>query len=82
VGQPAGLFVPSWPLYTILNTALSFWAGPQPPPTGGYPAYMYVADVAAYAWDGAGGATGQFEIPFNATGLHARDGGGVGLGAV
>lgn len=28
-GQPASLFIPSWSMFTILNTALSFWAGPQ-----------------------------------------------------
>jgi beta-glucanase (GH16 family) len=70
VGQPANLFVPSWPLYTIFNTALSFWAGPQPPPRDGYPAYMYVDRVSAWAWAGASGGPGEFAIPFNATGLQ------------
>ena len=70
VGQPAGLFVPSWPLYTILNTALSFWAGPQPPPRDGYPVYMYVDRVSAWRWAGASGGPGEFPIPTNSTGLN------------
>lgn len=70
-GQPAGLFVPSWPLYTILNTAMAFWAGPQPPPAMPSPSYMFVDSVAMWRWDGAGGATGDFEIPYNGTGLNA-----------
>jgi beta-glucanase (GH16 family) len=72
-GQPAGLFVPAWPLYTILNTALSFWAGPQPPPRDGYPAYMRVDSVRAWSWAGPGNAsTGDFPVPFNATGLQPQ----------
>jgi beta-glucanase (GH16 family) len=70
VGHPASLFIPSWPLYHIFNTALSFWAGPQPPPRIGYPVYMRVDWVGAWAWDGPGGATGHFPIPYNATGLQ------------
>lgn len=78
-GQPAGLFVPSWPLYAILNTALSPWAGPQPPPAAGYPAFMRVDSVHAWSWAGPGdGATGQFPVPFNATGLHPQAGGAGG----
>ena len=79
-GQPSGLFVPSWPLYTILNTALSFWAGPQPPPTVGYPAAMRVDEVSAWVWAGAGSATGDFPIPFNATGLHPQAAGAAAPG--
>jgi beta-glucanase (GH16 family) len=71
-GQPAGLFVPSWPLYTILNTALSFWAGPQPPPRDGYPAFMYVDYVRAWEWDGPSNGPGEFPVPFNATGLRPQ----------
>lgn len=70
-GQPANLFVPSWGLYTIFNTALSYWSGPQPPPTNaGYPVYMRVESVGVWAWDGEGAATGMFPIPYNATGLQ------------
>lgn len=71
-GQPASLFVPSWPLFTIFNTALSFWAGPQPPPTGGYPAFMRVESVEFAQWDGAGAASGAFPIPVNMTGLRPQ----------
>ena len=71
-GEPAGLFVPSWPLYTILNTALSFWTGPQPPPTAGYPAFMFVDYVRSWAWDGPSGGPGEFPIPYNATGLRPQ----------
>lgn len=71
-GQPAGLFVPSWPLYTILNTALSFWTGPQPPPRDNYPAYMYVDYVRAWEWGGPSNGPGGFPVPFNATGLRPQ----------
>ena len=69
-GEPSNLFVPSWPLFTILNTAMAYW-GPQPqPPTGeGLPAVMLVDEVNIFKWSGPGGATGDFEIPYNATGL-------------
>jgi beta-glucanase (GH16 family) len=77
-GQPAGLFVPSWPLYAILNTALSFWAGPQPPPRDNYPAFMYVDSVHAWSWAGPGNATaGVFPVPFNATGLQPQHAAGA-----
>lgn len=68
-GQPADLFVPAWPLYTIFNTAMAFFSVPQPPPALAQPVYMHVDWVGAWRWDGPGGATGDFEIPFNATGL-------------
>ena len=68
-GQPAGLFVPPWPLYTIFNTALSFWTGPQPPPEENYPAFMYVDSVRAWTWGGPNNGPGVFPIPFNGTGL-------------
>ena len=70
VGQPAGLFIPSWPLFTIFNTAMSFWGVPQPPPPLPEPVFMRVDCVRAWSWDGPGGETGDFPIPFNATGLH------------
>ena len=70
VGEPASLFVPSWPLFTIFNTAMSFWGVPQPPPALPYPVYMRVGFAGAWRWDGAGGATGDFEIPYNASGLQ------------
>ena len=68
-GQPANLFVPSWPLFTIFNTAMSFFDVPQPPPPLAQPVYMRVDWAGAWRWDGPGGDTGDFEIPFNATGL-------------
>ena len=43
---------------------MSFWAGPQPPPALPAPVYMYVDEVAAYAWSGPGGSTGNFPIPY------------------
>jgi beta-glucanase (GH16 family) len=77
-GQPAGLFVPSWPLYTIFNTALSFWGSePQPPPTVGYPVFMRVDWVGAWRWDGPGGDAGQFPIPYNGTGLQPNGAAGA-----
>jgi beta-glucanase (GH16 family) len=69
-GQPADLFVPSWPLFTIFNVAMSFFGVPQPPPPLAQPTYMRVDWAGAWRWDGPGGATGDFEIPFNATGLQ------------
>ena len=68
-GQPADLFVPSWPLFTIFNTAMSFFGVPQPPPPLAEPVFMRVDWAGAWRWDGPGGATGDFEIPFNSTGL-------------
>ena len=68
-GEPADLFVPSWPLFTIFNTAMSFFGVPQPPPALAEPVYMRVDWAGAWRWDGPGGATGNFDIPFNATGL-------------
>jgi len=68
-GQPQGLFIPSWNLFTIFNTALSFWGVPQPPPRLGYPAFMRVDWVSVWKWSGPGGDTGDFEIPYNGTGL-------------
>ena len=73
VGDPANLFVPSWPLFTILNTAMAAWGGGvQPPPRVGFPVTMLVDSVAVYAWSGPGGPTGDFPIPYNATGLHPQ----------
>jgi beta-glucanase (GH16 family) len=68
-GEPADLFVPSWPLFTIFNTAMAFWGVPQPPPALAAPVYMRVDWAGAWRWDGPGGATGDFAIPYNATGL-------------
>jgi beta-glucanase (GH16 family) len=68
-GQPADLFVPSWPLFTIFNTAMSFFGVPQPPPPLAEPVFMRVDWAGAWRWDGPGGATGDFEIPYNGTGL-------------
>ena len=68
-GQPANLFVPSWPLFTIFNTAMSFFDVPQPPPPLAQPVYMRVDWAGAWKWDGPGGDSGDFAIPFNSTGL-------------
>ena len=85
-GQPASLFVPSWPLFMIFNTALSFWAGPQPPPRDSYPQEMLVDSVGIWKWAGPGGDTGDFAIPYNATGLRPssapQGGAAAGLTAV
>lgn len=67
--QPADLFVPSWPLYTIFNTAIAYWGGQQPPPPLAEPVFMRVDWAGAWRWDGPGGDTGDFVIPFNGTGL-------------
>lgn len=69
VAEPSGLFIPSWPMYTVLNTAMCYWAGPQPPPTVGFPVYMYVDYVRSWAWAGESAYPGQFPIPYNGTGL-------------
>ena len=82
VGDPASLFVPSWPLFTILNTAIAHWGGGvQPPPQEGYPVVMRIEDIAIYKWDGPEGLTGDFPIPYNATGLAPQmtRGGGHGM---
>jgi beta-glucanase (GH16 family) len=80
VGEPSGLFIPSWPLYTILNTGMCFWAGPQPPPRENFPVYMYVDSVRSWAWAGPSAFPGNFPIPYNGTGLqpHAIAMGGEG----
>jgi beta-glucanase (GH16 family) len=62
-GQPSNLFIPSWDMFIIFNTALSFWAGPQPPPRDNYPQEMLVDFVGVWKWGGEGGATGDFPIP-------------------
>jgi beta-glucanase (GH16 family) len=72
VGDPASLFVLSWPLYLILNTAMSFWGSAQPPPQVGFPVFMYVDYVSFAVFDGPGSATGNFPIPYNATGLQPQ----------
>ena len=68
-GEPADLFVPSWSMFTIFNTAISFFGVPQPPPPLAQPVFMRVDWAGAWRWDGPGGATGDFAIPFNGTGL-------------
>jgi beta-glucanase (GH16 family) len=68
-GHPVDLFVPSWPLFTIFNTAMTYWTGPQPPPSVGFPVYMYVDWVQFEQWSGPGGSTGDFPIPTNISGL-------------
>jgi beta-glucanase (GH16 family) len=71
-GDPADLFIPSWPLYLILNTAMSFWGSAQPPPQVGFPVYMYVDYVSFSVFDGPGASEGKFPIPYNATGLQPQ----------
>jgi beta-glucanase (GH16 family) len=68
-GQPADLFVPSWPMYTIFNTAMAWFGVPQPPPPLAQPVFMRVDWAGAWKWDGPGGDSGDFAIPFNSTGL-------------
>ena len=68
--DPPGLFVPSWPLYIILNTAISPYVGPQPPPSDGYPVEMVVDYVKYWQFDGRSSGPGEFQIPYNATGLQ------------
>ena len=54
-GEPASLFLPSWPMTVILNTAMSFWApdhdAPDPKkfPAGGV--QMAVDWVRVYSWE-------------------------------
>ena len=49
VDEPPGLFIPSWPLYTIFNVAIASWGGgPQPPSLENYPTYMYVDWIKVY----------------------------------
>ena len=75
VGDPANLFVPSWPLFTILNTAMAQWGGGvQPPSRVGFPVTMLVDSVTVFAWSGPGGSSGDFPIPYNSTGLHPQKG--------
>ena len=53
-GQPSSLFLPSWPMAIILNTAMSFWApdkevpNPADFPPGGV--VMAVDWVRVYEW--------------------------------
>ena len=65
--------MPSWPLFTIINTAIAHWGGGvQPPPRVGYPVTM-LDRVTVWAWGGPGGPAGEFPIPYNATGLHPQE---------
>lgn len=64
VGQPAGLFVPSWPLYTIFNVAIAPWGGgPQPPSPHDYPTYMYVDYIKVWQDDAQRAAQGERSRP-------------------
>ena len=46
------LFIPTWPMYMVLNVAMSWWGVPTPLPQTGWstPTYMYVDYVATYQW--------------------------------
>jgi hypothetical protein len=64
-GEPASLFIPQWPLWMILNTAIDSYHGQ--PPHDGYPVYMLVDRVSVWAWGGPSSGPGQFPIPMNVT---------------
>lgn len=68
VSSPPTLFIPSWPLYMIMNVAISWW-GPQPQPPVWWlnETFMYVDWVKIWQQPSAGHTLTGSAVPQRAS---------------